>query len=77
MEPQSVGERLYEEIWDKHVIGDCYKTEMGKKSKETQKDTAVTHSSTAFVCVIFRICLSDIAYQIPAATSSLQAQAGP
>ena len=77
MEPQSVGERLYEEIWDKHVIGDCYKTVMGKNSKETQKDTSVARSSMAFICVIFRVCLSDLACQIPAATSSLQARAAP
>ena len=77
MEPQSVGERLYEEIWDKHVIGDCYKTEVSKKLKETQKDTTMTHLSTAFICVTFRVCLSDIACQIPAATSSLQARAAP
>ncbi|KZV74301.1 hypothetical protein PENSPDRAFT_215726 [Peniophora sp. CONT] len=33
LEPLSVGERLYEEIWDKHMAGDCYdKAKAGKRA---------------------------------------------
>ncbi|KZV74297.1 hypothetical protein PENSPDRAFT_215621 [Peniophora sp. CONT] len=46
MEPVSIGERLYEEIWDKHLDGACYeKVNDGKKPKDAPKAKTSAASS--------------------------------
>ncbi|KZV74299.1 hypothetical protein PENSPDRAFT_215771 [Peniophora sp. CONT] len=40
MEPISVDERLYEEIWNKHLAGDCYGKVDGKKPEKMPESKA-------------------------------------